>query len=183
MEQTGEGMTLRVPPIGLMHPGTQATTMVIGVLATGGPLLGASCFAAFWIAGARGAEKMWPAYFLFLALLLFGLAILLGAVEVGRRRAVFSVTGGRLKMWQTGTLTGKRGEWPREQIVDIRAIPSRTSVGGEQRRIWMLQVELHDGECIKMLRGRDPQEIGWIATKLRRALRLPAGDNTSDPSA
>jgi hypothetical protein len=111
------------------------------------------------------------------ALLLFatafwaiGLGLLAGAVNMGRRRALLRLDGAGLRVAQAGLFGAKRWEWPRAEIVEIRAGPSGMEVN--EQPVLELQVHPRGGKKVGLLAGRDKAELQWMATHLRRALGL-----------
>jgi hypothetical protein len=96
---------------------------------------------------------------------------LLGAINMGRRRAVFAVVGETLMVLQTGIFGSKRREWKSEHIADIRTGPSGMKVNNMD--VIELQILQRNGKKFGMLAGREVPELQWLATLLRRALRVP----------
>lgn len=109
---------------------------------------------------------------------LIGLLLLAGGIQMGRRQAVLAVVADRLMLLQTGPLRRTRREWPRDQLTDVCTGPSGMSVGGEP--VIELQVIPRDGKKCGVLGGRDEEELRWLATLLRRALRF--GPENGEPA-
>jgi hypothetical protein len=99
-----------------------------------------------------------------------GIAVLLAAINMGRRRAVLAVVGDALLVLQTGMFGGKRREWARAQVRQIVVGPSGLTVN--ETPVLELQVHDGDGRHFGLLAGRDEAELKWIASLLRRWLRV-----------
>ena len=89
------------------------------------------------------------------------------------------VNGTGLHVAQAGLFGAKRWDWPREEIADIRAGPSGMEVNN--RPVLELQVHPRSGKKAGFLAGRDEAELRWMATRLRRALRVSAPGNMEGP--
>jgi hypothetical protein len=96
------------------------------------------------------------------------IALVVGGINMGCRRAVLAVVDGTLMVYQTSLIGGKRHEWPKDAVSAIRAAPSDFRTG----EVTDLQLQIHPtkGEMVGLLTGRDKQELRWIATVLRRNL-------------
>ena len=83
------------------------------------------------------------------------------------RRVEIAVADGRLFILQSG-LTGKRRhEWKTDELAGVR------STNNQQ---WCeLQIIPRSGDPLRLSGGRNPHELAWIATCMRRALDVPAG--------
>jgi hypothetical protein len=121
---------------------------------------------------AASGAKDWPMFIFLGVFWLIGIAMLLGAVNMGRRQAVLAVLDGDMAIIQKGIFGTKRIRMPRNELAAIRAGPSGTSVN--ERPILELQVFPPSGKKIGLLAGRDDRELEWAATVLRQALQVPA---------
>jgi hypothetical protein len=104
--------------------------------------------------------------------LLSGIGLLLVGIHLGRRWAVLTVAGKTLWV-RTGGLFGDRERsWQREEIQDIRTGRSMT---GEDEGPLQLQIHLKRmlNSTFGFLGGRNADDLAWLATVLRQALRLP----------
>jgi hypothetical protein len=105
---------------------------------------------------------------------LVGLGCLAAVVHRGRRLAILAVAGDRLMILQTGPFRTQQREFQREQLRSLRALVTKhTDSEGSTTWITELLIEPNDGPSVQMLGHRSKQEIEWIATTLRQALRLP----------
>jgi hypothetical protein len=85
---------------------------------------------------------------------------------------VFAAEGGRLRVETKGPFGSKQLEWSRGDISAIRADASGMEVNN--RRLFELQIHPVTGKKVGLLAGRDENELRWMATRLRRALDVPA---------
>jgi len=100
-----------------------------------------------------------------------GIGILLGSLNMGRRRAAIAVTGGTLMVIQTGLFGSKQRDWDPGDVATVRAGPSGMAVNDKP----VLELQIFDGGASKigMLSGRSDEELRWLAAELRAALRVP----------
>jgi hypothetical protein len=97
-----------------------------------------------------------------------GIGLLLGAINMGRRTAMFAVAAGTLLVMQKGIFGTKRREWPVAEISSIALGPSGMKVNDRD----VNQLQIHAcGEKLGLLTGRDEQELEWLACELRNAWR------------
>jgi hypothetical protein len=179
VEKFEGGLTIRVPPAGLWK-GTSGM-FFFAVLWNGFMTV----FTSAVICGGLNAENKpdETALWVFpLFLLLFwsvGIGLLLGSLNMGRRRAMFAVAAGKLLVMQQGIFGTKRREWPVEDIEGIATGPSGMKVN--DRDVPQLQIKSTSGEMLGLLTGRDSQELEWLACELRSAWR--AAGSTGQPHA
>ncbi|MBY0526683.1 MAG: hypothetical protein K2R98_25020 [Gemmataceae bacterium] len=166
-ETTDGGVTLIVPPAGLWH-GSRGLFLFALVWCAFMTVFDGLLFAFAGKGDWAGPLAMGAFSLLFWAI---GIGMLLGALHMGRRRAVFGVVGDRLLVLQSGPLGGKRYEWRRDEVADIRTGPSGMAVN--QVPVLELQVHPRSGKAIGLLAGRDDAELQWLATMLRRSLGVP----------
>lgn len=167
LEPFGDGVTLTVPPAGVWA-GSKGL-LVFGLLWTD-----VTAVAALFMIPHMSQDKR-LALWLPIVLAVFAVvavAALAGAVQMGRRRAVLAVVGDRLMLLQTGPFGTKRREWRRTQLADVLTGPSGMSVNGVP--VMELQVLPRGEGKVGLLGGREESELRWLATVLRKALKIPA---------
>lgn len=123
----------------------------------------------FGIKAAFGEEfnRGWGALSLSLSpFILVGIGASLLGIHRGRRRAVLSVIDDRLQVSQTGPFGSKRGQWCRAELTDVW--PGCIYHG----LVSQLQICSRDGRKFGMLAAQGELELEWLATMLRRSLRL-----------
>jgi hypothetical protein len=102
---------------------------------------------------------------------LFGAALVLEAAAFARKRREVSVSGVVLRLGQTTPLGPRTREWAREELTAVE-------VCGREGKVWpllpQLRLHLRDGGERKLLTYCEEDELLWVATLLRQALRLPA---------
>ncbi|MGE3803496.1 MAG: hypothetical protein AB7K24_02360 [Gemmataceae bacterium] len=113
------------------------------------PWIGLGCFGLFWAVG---------------------IGMMLGAINMGRRRAVLAVVDGQLMVMQTGIFGPKSWEWQRDEIEEIKAGPSGMTVNDQP--VLELQIHPRGSRKVGLLSGRDHHELGWLAARLSQALGL-----------
>jgi len=117
-------------------------------------------------------------FWIFLAFIVafwgIGIALLLGAINMGRRQAVLAVVDGTLMIYQTGLFGAKRNEWPKDAVAAIRTGPSGMEVN--EVPVLELQIQSKREKKVGLLAGRNVDELRWLATVLRRALRAGSAE-------
>ncbi len=96
--------------------------------------------------------------------------MLLGGWVLGTRQSAIAVADEKVMVMQTGLRRAKRREWPRNEVKTARVGPSGTEVNDKP----VLELQLlgaDDKKLFGMLMGRDVQELQWMATLLRQALK------------
>ena len=168
VEPRPDGILLVVPPAGLRKGSkglfgfgivwcliVAAITLAIGSAnaknVRGNPVVGWTLMGVFW---------------------LVGLGLLTGAINMARRRAMLLVENGRLQVAQIGIFGAKRWDWNRENIGAIRADASGMEINNVP--VIELQIQPVNGKKVGFFAGRDQQELAWMASELRRALKVPA---------
>lgn len=101
---------------------------------------------------------------------LIGLTMLAVSINLGRRR--FSITAGptELILIKDSPFGTKRSEFRRSDITTVCSGLSKVEVN--HRRLTQLQVHLTNGKNMGFMAGRDPDELRWMGTELRKAMRL-----------
>lgn len=113
-------------------------------------------------------------WFVFLMLALFwtiGLGMLAGAINMSRRRFTIVASRSELKVAQTGPFGSREWQWPRSEIVAVRADSSGMKINNVP--ILELQILAIGRKKVGVMAGRDDQELRWLATELRKALEIP----------
>jgi hypothetical protein len=122
--------------------------------------------------GTKVEGPLWLIVLVMLGFWAIGLGLLAGAINLGRRTARLTVEGGRLRIETVGLFGAKQQEWSRGEIAAIRADASGMEVN--HRPVIELQIHPVTGKKVGLLGGRDVAELRWLATRLRRALDVPA---------
>jgi hypothetical protein len=172
VEQSPRGVVLRIPEAGLFGRGGGGCLLWSGV-----------CLCLFMLVptlallfgppGPKDPEKLDPRV-AWLILGLFwatGIGFLVGAMYMARRQAVLAVVDDTLMVMQAGLFGWRRWEWTREELSDIVSGPSNMCINDQP--VIELHIYPNDGKRVGLLVGRGTDELRWLATVLRRALRLP----------
>ena len=103
-----------------------------------------------------------------------GLVLIVGGVIwINSRTVEFWITPHRFAAITTRKLFGTwPQDWPRSQIAAIRC--DLVVEAGSKGEYLGLLIRLADSESCSFLSGRDPAELRWLATVLRRELGVPA---------
>jgi hypothetical protein len=168
VEERGAGVRLIVPPAGIWR-GSK----------------GLFFFALFWcgfmamftgfsvFAGNKDSGGVPLAFWFFIpAFWLIGLGLLAGAINMGRRIATLTAEGGQLRIETKNLFGAKQLEWRRDEIAAIRADASGMEVNDHP----VIELQIHPcaGKKVGLLAGRKEDELSWMATRLRQALKVPA---------
>ena len=107
--------------------------------------------------------------------MLIGMVVLAGygwmVLVRARRQAVFAIVGDQLLVMDIGVLGSKRFEWDRSELYDVRS--GEVLANNRKTKSFELQIWKRDGKKAAFLAARDADELRWMATVLRRKLRLP----------
>jgi hypothetical protein len=91
-------------------------------------------------------------------------------------QVVLAVVGDELEMLESSKVRTRHHSWNRADLSDIRCGDNGWASGGDESNLTPV-AELHilpkAEKKVGLLAGRDAAEVCWIATVLRRALRLP----------
>jgi len=172
------GLTIQVPPAGVWKG---SSGMFFFALIWNGFM---TVFTSAMICGGLNAENkpdetaLWVLPLFLLLFWAVGIGMLLGALNMGRRSAMFAIAGSNLLVMQKGIFGTKRREWPVEEISSIALGPSGMKVN--DRDVNQLQIHAA-GDKLGLLTGRDEQELEWLACELRSAWR--AAKSSGQPHA
>jgi len=171
MERFPDGLTIQIPPAGLWR-GSQGL-FVIALLWNGIIAVISFVLLGILLGGAdKNADKVVWVFPLFLSIFwAVGIGLLLGALNMGRRKAAIAVTGGTLMVIQTGLFGSKQRDWPPGDVEAVRAGPSGMTVNDKA----VLELQIVDGGAQRfgLLAGRTDAELAWLASELRSVLRVP----------
>lgn len=170
IERFPDGLTIQIPPAGLWR-GTHGLFTVALFWNGFMTVFTAAMLGAFFGAGAMKDHAVWLLPLLLSIFWLVGIGILLGSLNMGRRRAAIAVTGGTLMVIQTGLFGSKQRDWPPGDVEAVRAGPSGMTVNDQP----VLELQIFDGGASKfgLLAGRPDRELEWLADTLREALQVP----------
>lgn len=169
--EMNEGFAYDVPPAGVWRGSHGLFLSSLLWLAVCGFIFGIP----FFIGKGRAIP---PPVIVFAALFIgIGVAMLLGAIHLGRRRSMLAANAKTLGLRQTGLFGTKEQRVPRAEIAAIRCGPSGLEVNN--RPVLELQIFRRAGGKIGGLSQLTEDELRWLAQDLRRRLGVPAAPPAS----
>jgi hypothetical protein len=179
-ETSAEGVILTVPPPGFRH--SDVRNRLLGSMIS----FGVTALLAVLISQIFTDTGIW-----FLSAGIggvLGIAFLVDAISRARRQAVLSVAGDTLVVQHSTFYSIRRAQWPRLSLADVRV---GDTLDGRVANAYIrqlardradptdeLQVHLRNGEIVCFLDGYGDAELQWLATVLRRTLRIPEENST-----
>jgi hypothetical protein len=172
LEKSGGNLTMIIPPSGIGKGSKGMFTF--GIFWN---LFIAIFTAVFLFADGKNSNNK-PPFFLWGILGFFwliGAGMLLGAINMGRRRAVISAANGELRIAQESIFGKKLYRWRSNEISAICADRS----GMEMNGVPVIELQIFgSGKKSGFFAGRDDAELLWIASELRNALKVSAGETS-----
>jgi hypothetical protein len=186
LERSAEGVFLTVPAAGWLHPTVRYyvfrwSARFFGLALVGGPLFWGLAEATRIQAGdpvdpyAPGSFVPYGLKVVAVIWIIFWTLAGLWNVVVGTWRARWqgqlAVAGDVLTLRSTTLFGTQSRQWERASVVDVRI----GHAWGEEleEAHCELQIHLKDGKIVRVLPGYGDQELQWLATVLRRTLRVP----------
>lgn len=114
----------------------------------------------------------WPAWLFLLVFWAVGLGMVLGAINLARRRFTIQVEDDRARVEQKGPFGLKSWAWDKSELAAVRADASGVKINNVP--VLELQWHLVSGQKIGTLGGRSEAELQWVAAELRQTLNVPA---------
>jgi hypothetical protein len=173
LEQHADGVTIAVPPLGLrgfIKDRSFAGSLLVGVILTAFIAAGAApTVARDGIVGLftfTGSIVLWPCALFAMVMLAYFLS----------RGARLSARGSVLTVQWTNLLGNHCRTWRREELADVRVVSEL--VESDDGKAWKQRLEIQPHDPLSaapryLLHWREKAELEWIATTLRRSLRLP----------
>ncbi len=165
IEHHADGLTITVPPVG-MRRGSKGMF--------GFSILWNGFMAVFTVGACLGGAMTDPDAWVFWIVVpvfwIVGIVMAVAAVNAGRRKAILDVVGDTLLITRQSIFKTQQHELTRDNIEWIRRAPSGTEVNDVP--ILNLQVKPKSGKKISLLSQLADDELAWIASELRQALRL-----------
>lgn len=159
------GVTLEIPSPGLMKGSGGLFFFAIVWL-----LFNTAFIAAILFGKAKSPQDLVPMILIISAFTMVGIGMLLGAINLGKRRFTFTAGPGELIAIKSGPFGTKRQEFRRSDIETIKS--ASTNIRVNHRPLWALQVELTGGKAVSIAQRLDPDEVAWMAAELRRAMGM-----------
>jgi hypothetical protein len=139
-------------------------------------------FTALWLFGKHqnSAGNFVPFMAFIASFWVIGIALMAAAINMGRRRATLTAGNSGLTLVQTGPFGVKRREFRRADIAAIRADASGMAVND----VPLIELQIHPvtGKKAGLFAGRDTEELRWMATELRKAVGVGAGQEKQPSS-
>ena len=164
VEREADGVLITIPPRG-WH-GSSRAFLVFAVIW----LSVCGVITAFALLGSLGQDSMFPiALILIVGVFdLIGVAALFVAIRIAYQRAMLLVSRSELRVVRRDLFGARTVVWPRGQLAGITAGPGTMEVNGQP--VHELQIHLRGRSVVRLLTGRDPTELAWLATLLRQEL-------------
>jgi hypothetical protein len=128
-----------------------------------------------------GVPSMW--WLLLGGVGLAAVIFLLDAANRAWQHAILGVVGDTLVVREMNLLRTRQRRWPRQRIADIRVGPSVPREVSDPELLqaaldqlvltWDLQIHLKGDTIVHLLDDYGEKDLQWVATVLRRALRVP----------
>ena len=168
IEEQSSGTTLIVPPAGLFKGSKGLFLMsVIWLLVCGG-IFGVVLKESF--SGSKGGD-IGMVVLMALLFVAIGVALLLCAINMGRRRVLLVASKELLAYRRTGPFGTREQKMHTGDLASIRVGPSGMSVN--DKPVMELQIHTQSGKKRGLLSQRKLDELEWIAFELRQATGLP----------
>jgi hypothetical protein len=169
VERFSEGITLRVPPIGVWSANAGLFTggIICLVVTLGFTIL----FAAAGMSQGAGFFGSIGLSILMMSIFWLGSAVMLyQGWKIGTREYGVAVIDDTLIVMKTEFGRTRKFEWPTNEISSVRVGESGIEVNDEE--IPELQIHGAKGKLHSMLLGRKSVELQWMATLLRQTLQI-----------
>ncbi len=153
------GLLLEIPGKGFR--GTGCFLLVFGVLWC--TIIGAITFG--FLSGDTNSDS--PTVLFLVPFWAIGIGVLLLAFHLARRRAMLAVVNGNLLIKRTGLFGSKSREIRADEIRSIEVGQTKYQVN--DRNLPLLHIET-GGKPVRLLDGREAEEIAWIVAVLRDGL-------------
>jgi hypothetical protein len=170
IERSTTGLTATIPPVGL-RAGSKGM-FAFGLIWCTGLAIFTTIIVA---AGTQQPGESLLGLLAFLSLFwLVGIGLLLGGINMGRRRAAIAIVDDELMILQTSIFRSRSRSWKSGEVTTVQAGPSGMEVN--DRPVLELQVISASGDKFGLLGGRDENELRWLANEIRQSLQLGAPD-------
>lgn len=171
VDEMGDATVYRVPPIGILKVGFFFWFSIIW-LAFSSILFSAILASMFGgnIGGNNNGAPIWVIIPFGSVFVVIGIALLVAAINIGRRSSIIGVANGLLWIERNSIFGKKTMQFESENIIKIAMRPSGTTVNDVP--VMELQILAADGRKVGMLSQLSEPEIEWIADSLRRLLDI-----------
>ena len=119
----------------------------------------------------RQHKTEWFVYLIIVGFWGIGIAMLVAAINMGKRHAVIDMIHDTLLITRKNLFGVKQHEWRRSDIESIRCGASGMEVNNEP--VIELQIHPKEGKKVGLFSGRDVAELKWMAAVMRVAMDLP----------
>jgi hypothetical protein len=187
IDPASDGFRIKLPTIGISRAGHGL--FWVGVCFCVGCAVLNACFLLFPHLGTthKGVYTppdptpeplSWQVWAVLTSFWIVSLGLTLVGATMGMRRAIIDVSVTSVRIVEIGLFRRRHLEYKREEISAIQTGPSGMSVGATKRTgasgksIQQLHIYLKNGRRIRLLTGRDDDELDWLAAQLRQALAV-----------
>jgi len=159
-----EGFAVDAPPAGLIRGSHGLIFFAVFWLGM--------CGLIFGVALTKGGTAVPAPFAAFAALFVgIGIALLLFAIHLGRRRVMIAANARTLGVRRIGPFGTKEERYPRADLCAVRCGPSGIEVN--DRPVMELQFHFHSRTKVGCLAQLSQDELRWLAGELRRRLGVP----------
>ena len=169
LDRRADGITISIPPAGV-RKGSKGL-FGFSILWNGFMVVFTLILTISSVNGQSGdGEAVWLMFAFTAVFWAIGIAMLLAAINMGKRRAILDVVGETLLITRASLFGTKQREFRADSVDRIVAGPS----GMEVNDVPVIELQVHPrgGKKVGMLSQRSDDELEWIAAVLRAELRV-----------
>lgn len=119
-----------------------------------------------------GTGNLWIGILVISLFDLLGVGMLVGAINMGRRRGIIDIIDGTLLVTRQSLFGTKQDEWRAEDLRKVVVGPSGTEVNDEPVLCMLVKTKKGRGQNGKLFAERSNDELHWLVARVRRELRM-----------
>jgi len=168
LTQNADGLTMTVPPAGLLK-GSRGL-FAFSILWCGFMVVFSGFSVAVPLVTGSFSSQLWPFVAGSAVFWAIGIAMMVAAVNMGRRHAIIDVVDDVLLINRKSLFRIKSHQWLRQELETVTVGPS--GIESNDVPILELKVRPRAGKDVGMFAGRDQAELRWMAWALSDHLNL-----------
>ncbi len=169
LQENPDGITLTIPPAGLLKGSSGLFGFSVAWCAF---MVMFSGFSIFGAAGGGSGGIPWPFVGGSAVFWAIGIALLLAAINMGRRHAIIDIVEDVLLINRKSLLRLRSHQFARDELEWVSVGPSGMSVNDVP--VPELRIRPRRGAALGLFAGRDPDELRWLASVIRDRMGLHA---------